>query len=68
LQKHVILTFVGLVLAIVVVAWIRPNTAGGVTLLGALAMLSTIAVGSLFIRARPKPVAKKGRRGRQDKP
>ena len=67
MQKHVILTFVGLVLAIAVVAWIRPNTTGGVTLLGALAMLSTIAVGSLFIRARPKPPAKRVRRGSQGK-
>jgi len=54
MQKHVLLTFVGLILAIALVAWLRPATAGGVTLVGATAMLFTISVGSLFIRNRPK--------------
>lgn len=49
MQKHVVLTAIGLVLGLIVLAWVRPETAPGATLLVALAILLVNAFGA-FLR------------------
>ena len=52
-QKHAILTAVGLLLAIVAVAWLEPNSAGGTTFVVVFLLLVVNALGAILIRARP---------------
>jgi hypothetical protein len=52
-QKHAILTAVGLVLSIVAIAWLQPNSNGGTTFVVVFLLLLVNAVGAIFVRARP---------------
>jgi hypothetical protein len=52
-QKHAILTAVGLVLSIVAIAWLQPNSNGGTTFVVVFLLLLVKAVGAIFVRARP---------------
>lgn len=52
-QKHAILTAIGLVLSILAVAWLQPNSTGGTTFTVVFMLLVVNALGALVIRARP---------------
>jgi hypothetical protein len=52
-QKHAILTAVGLVLSIVAIAWLQPNSNGGTTFVVVFLLLLVNAVGAIFVRGRP---------------
>ena len=52
-QKHAILTAVGLFLSILAVAWLEPNSAGGTTFVVVFLLLVVNALGAILIRARP---------------
>jgi hypothetical protein len=52
-QKHAILTAVGLLLSIVAVAWLEPNSTGGTTFVVVFLLLVVNALGAIVIRARP---------------
>ena len=56
MQRHVILTFIGVVLAIALVAWVRPETAGGTTFLVVIILLAVNAVGAIVGLMRKRPV------------
>jgi hypothetical protein len=53
LQKHAILTAVGLVLSILAVAWLQPNSTGGTTLVVVFLLIVVNAVGAIIIRTGP---------------
>jgi TRAP-type uncharacterized transport system fused permease subunit len=53
MQKHAILTAVGLLLSILAVAWLEPNSAGGTTFVVVFLLLVVNALGAIVIRARP---------------
>ena len=61
MQKHALLTLLGLVLGALAVAWIQPNTNGGTTFVVVVSVLLVNAVGAIAIRPRkqqrevPKP-------------
>ena len=63
MQRHLILTFIGVVLAIALVAWVRPETVGGTTFLVVVVLLSVNAIGAIvgLVRKRPATV----RQGRE---
>jgi TRAP-type uncharacterized transport system fused permease subunit len=52
-QKHAILTAVGLLLSILAVAWLEPNSAGGTTFVVVFLLLVVNALGAILFRARP---------------
>ena len=52
-QKHAILTAVGLLLSVVAVAWLEPNSTGGTTFVVVFLLLAVNAIGAMLIRARP---------------
>jgi hypothetical protein len=52
-QKHAILTAVGLLLSILAVAWLEPNSVGGTTFVVVFLLLVVNALGAIVIRARP---------------
>jgi hypothetical protein len=54
LQKHAILTAVGLILSILAVAWLQPNSAGGTTFVVVFLLLVVNAVGAVIIRTGSK--------------
>ena len=53
MQKHAILTAVGLLLSILAVAWLEPNSAGGTTFVVVFLLLVVNSLGAIVIRARP---------------
>ena len=50
MQKHILLTFAGVLLAIVLVAWIKPLSTGGTTFIVVVTLLAVNAVGALVLR------------------
>ena len=50
MQKHIVLTFVGVLLAIGLVAWIQPLSTGGTTFIVVVTLLAVNAVGALVLR------------------
>ena len=54
MQKHALLTVVGLVLAAAAVAWVQPNTNGGTTFIVVIIVMFVNAVGVVAIRSRSK--------------
>jgi multisubunit Na+/H+ antiporter MnhG subunit len=52
-QKHAILTAVGIILSIMAVAWLQPNEVGGTTFVVVVLLLMVNAVGAIFIRSSP---------------
>jgi hypothetical protein len=52
-QKHAILTAIGLVLSIAAIAWLEPNSNGGTTFVVVFLLIVVNAVGAVFVRARP---------------
>jgi hypothetical protein len=52
MQKHALLTLLGLVLAALTVAWIRPNTIGGTAFVVVVSVLLVNAIGAIAIRPR----------------
>jgi hypothetical protein len=52
MQKHALLTLLGLVLAGLTVAWLRPNTIGGTTFVVVVSVLLVNAIGAIAIRPR----------------
>lgn len=52
-QKHAILTAVGLILSVLAIAWLQPNEAGGTTLVVVFLLIVVNAVGAIFIRTGP---------------
>ena len=63
MQRHIILTFIGVVLAIALVAWVRPETAGGTTFLVVIILLAVNAIGAIVGLMRKRPAT--GRQGRE---
>jgi hypothetical protein len=53
LQKHAILTAVGLILSILAVAWLQPISAGGTTFVVVFLLIVVNAVGAVIIRTGP---------------
>lgn len=47
MQRHIILTFFGIVLAIALVAWVRPETTGGTAFLVVITLLAVNAIGAI---------------------
>jgi len=56
-QKHAILTAIGLVLSILAVAWLEPNSTGGTTFIVVFLLLMVNALGAIIVRARPGEAA-----------
>jgi hypothetical protein len=52
-QKHAILTAVGLILSVLAIAWLQPNETGGTTLVVVFLLIVVNAVGAVFIRSGP---------------
>lgn len=50
MNTHVVLTFVGVLVAIVLVAWIEPLSTGGTTFIVVVTLLAVNAVGALVLR------------------
>jgi len=53
IQKHAILTALGLILSIMAVAWLQPRGTGGTTLVVVVLLLVVNAVGAMILRGRP---------------
>ena len=60
LQKHIFVTVIGIVLSIIAVAWLQPQSAGGTTLVVVFLVLLVNAVGAIFIRGAPAGSAEPG--------
>jgi TRAP-type uncharacterized transport system fused permease subunit len=58
MQKHVVLTAVGLLLSLLVLAWVRPNTSAGASLLILTIIVVVNAIGVVVMRRSP-PTRKK---------
>jgi multisubunit Na+/H+ antiporter MnhG subunit len=54
MQKHIVLTAVGLLLGLLALAWVRPNTSAGASLLLLVAIVVVNAVGALAALRLPK--------------
>ena len=52
-QKHAILTAVGLILSVLAITWLQPNETGGTTLVVVFLLIVVNAVGAVFIRTGP---------------
>lgn len=52
LSRHALATLIGLILAALAVAWIRPLTAGGTTFIVVLMLLFVNAIGGILGRTR----------------
>jgi hypothetical protein len=50
MQKHAVLTLLGLVIAALIVAWIRPNTNGGTAFLVVVTILLVNAIGAAIVQ------------------
>jgi hypothetical protein len=55
MQKHLILTGAGLGLGLLALAWLRPNTSGGATLVVVLGVLLANTMGAVVWRQAPRP-------------
>jgi hypothetical protein len=66
LRKHVILTFIGVVVAVTLVAWVRPETPGGTTFLVVVAILAVNAIGATIARDTTDQSAVTKRRSEPD--
>jgi hypothetical protein len=52
MQKHALLTLLGLILAALAVAWLRPNAIGGTAFVVVVSVLLANAIGAIAIRPR----------------
>lgn len=50
MQTHIVSTCAGVLIAILLVAWIRPLSAGGTTFIVVVTLLAVNAVGALVLR------------------
>jgi hypothetical protein len=62
LQRHVILTFIGVMIAIGLVAWVQPANAGGTAFLVVITLLAVNALGAIIVwllrgKTTPPPAA-----------
>jgi hypothetical protein len=67
MRKHLVLTAMGLILALLALAWMRPNTSAGASLVIVLTIMIVNAIGVLVpkrlppIKKRRKPTGKRNR-------
>ncbi len=57
MQKHALLTLLGLILAALTVAWLRPNNIGGTGFVVVVSLLLVNAVGAIASKRRSQATA-----------
>jgi len=65
MQKHVVLTAVGLLLGLLALAWVRPDTSAGASLLMLITIVVANAVGVLAALRLPKTSKKRKPRAKR---